>query len=298
MTKNKKLKVAILGGGLIGTDLLIKVIRSSMLECTGFISKSINSTRMAKAISLGIPISDKGINAIEDNPDMYDLVFDATSASGHLIHAPILEKLGKMVIDLTPAKLGKMCVPAVNIDECLHLHNVNMITCGGQATIPLAYVIAKVHDFDVDYIEVVSTISSRSAGPATRSNIDEYIDTTEKGLLHFSKAKKTKAILVLNPAEPCINMQNTICAIVKNPKMNELKIQVSKMVDVLKSYVPGYEIAVEPTIEGNRIIIMIRVKGLGDFLPSYAGNLDIINCAAVIIAEKYAIKRQTNHGES
>lgn len=295
MGTSKKLKVAILGGGLIGTDLLIKVIRSPLLECTGFISRSINSSRMSKAIRLGVPISDKGINAIHDNPDMCDLVFDATSASGHLIHAPILEQLGKIAIDLTPAKLGKMCVPAVNIDECLHSNNVNMITCGGQATIPLAYVIAKVHDFDVDYIEVVSTISSRSAGPATRSNIDEYIDTTEKGLQHFSKAKRTKAILILNPAEPCINMQNTVCAIVKKPNIDELKIQISRMINLLKSYVPGYEVAVEPTIEDNRIIIMIRVKGLGDFLPSYAGNLDIINCAAVAMAEKYAAERNRNN---
>ncbi len=289
MGKNKELKVAILGGGLIGTDLLIKIIRSSTLKCTGFISRSINSARMSKAIRLGIPISDKGIKTIEENPDMCDLVFDATSASAHLIHAPILAKLGKTVIDLTPSKIGKICVPAVNMDECLKSNNVNMITCGGQATIPLAYVIAKTHNFEVDYLEVVSTISSRSAGPATRSNLDEYIDTTENGLLYFSKAKRTKAILVLNPAEPCINMQNTICAIVKNPNLPELKNQIERMVALLQSYVPGYELVVAPTIEDNRIIMMIRVKGLGDFLPSYAGNLDIINCAAIAMAEKYAM---------
>ncbi|MBF0206343.1 MAG: acetaldehyde dehydrogenase (acetylating) [Oligoflexia bacterium] len=286
----KKMKVAILGGGLIGTDLLVKIMRSPWLECTGFISRNLNSSRMLKAINLGVFVSDKGIGAIEENPDQYDLIFDATSAAAHKIHAPIFEKLRKIVIDLTPAKIGKMCVPAVNISECLNLNNVNMITCGGQASIPLAYTIGQVHK-DVKYIEVVSTISSRSAGPATRANLDEYIDTTENGIKHFSSAEKSKAILILNPADPCINMQTTVCAIVSKPEINKLKEEVHKMITFLKTYVPGYELVVEPTVEDNRIFMMIRVNGLGDFLPSYAGNLDIINCAAIAMAEKYAIQK-------
>lgn len=291
-TNNKKLKVAILGGGLIGTDLLIKIMRSEWLECTGFISRSSNSSRMGKAISLGVPVSDKGINAIIENPEKYELVFDATSAVGHLAHAPIFEKFGIMAIDLTPAKVGKMCVPAVNMNECLDLKNVNMVTCGGQASIPLAWAVGQVHP-DVEYIETVSTISSRSAGPATRANLDEYIDTTEKGLLTFSGAKKTKAILVLNPAEPCINMQTTVFAQVNNPNMVALKEKVLEIVAVLKRYVPGYELVVPPTLEGNRIVMMIRVEGLGDYLPSYAGNLDIINCAALAMAEEYAKRKRS-----
>ena len=290
----KKLKVGILGGGLIGTDLLVKIMRSEWLECTGFISRSSNSSRMGKAISLGVPVSDKGINAIIENPEKYELVFDATSAVGHLAHAPIFEKLGIMAIDLTPAKVGKMCVPAVNMVECLNLANANMVTCGGQASIPLAWAIGQVHP-NLEYVETVSTIASRSAGPATRANLDEYIDTTEKGIQYFSGAKKAKAILVLNPAEPCINMQTTVFAYVKEPKMEELKKKVNEIVSTLKKYVPGYELVVPPTLEGNRIVMMIRVQGLGDYLPSYAGNLDIINCAAIAMAEEYA-KRKNNQG--
>lgn len=291
-SNQKKMKVIILGSGLIGTDLLIKIMRSPVLECTGFIGRSSNSTRMSKAISLGVPVSDKGINAIIENPSICDLVFDATSASAHIEHAPIFEKLGKIAIDLTPAKIGKMCVPAVNLQECLNLKNVNMVTCGGQASIPLAYAIGETHKDNggIEYIETVSTISSRSAGPATRSNLDEYIETTEYGIKYFSEAKKSKAILVLNPAEPCINMQTTVCAVVKNPNMEKLKTKVHEIVNSIKRYVPGYQLVVEPTLENGRIIMMIRVTGLGDFLPSYAGNLDIINCAAIAMAEEYALR--------
>ncbi|MBU0952187.1 MAG: acetaldehyde dehydrogenase (acetylating) [Elusimicrobia bacterium] len=284
---SKKLKVAIIGSGLIGTDLLVKLMRSNHLECSVFIGRNTQSRGMTKAISLGVPISDKSIDAITSNPDICDIVFDCTSASGHKVHAPILEKLGKIAIDLTPANVGKMCVPAVNLTECLSYNNVNMITCGGQASIPLAYVIGQTQK-DVDYIEVVSTISSRSAGPATRANLDEYIETTEKGLAHFSGAKKTKAILVLNPAQPCINMQTTVRAYVKKPEIDKLNTEITKMIKKIQTYVPGYSLVVPPMIENNNIILMIRVQGLGDYLPSYAGNLDIINCAAIAAAEEYA----------
>lgn len=290
--KHKKFRAAILGSGLIGTDLLIKILRSPYLECPVFIGRNLQSRGMAKAMSLGVRLSDKSIAEILENPDCCDLVFDATSAQGHKIHAPILEKLGKLAIDLTPAGVGNMCIPGVNLNDCLKYNNVNMVTCGGQASIPLAYVIGQVHE-DIEYIEVVSTISSRSAGPATRANLDEYIETTEKGLQKFSGAKKTKAILVLNPAQPCINMQTTIFARVKEPDMVKLLPAVEEMVKKIQKYVPGYRIAVPPTIENRRIMIMVRVEGLGDYLPSYAGNLDIINCASVAMAEEYAKLRQS-----
>jgi acetaldehyde dehydrogenase (acetylating) len=190
-------------------------------------------------------------------------------------------------IDLTPAGVGNMCVPGVNLEECLKFDNVNMVTCGGQASIPLAYVIGQMHK-DVEYIEVVSTISSRSAGPATRANLDEYIETTEKGLKKFSGAKRTKAVLILNPAQPCINMQTTVRAEIKDPQIDNLTGEINKMVKRLQGYVPGYHLVVEPAIENKRLILMIRVQGLGDYLPSYAGNLDIINCAAIAMAEEYA----------
>jgi len=282
-----KLKVAILGSGLIGTDLLVKIMRSHYLECTLFIGRNLQSNGMTKAVSLGVNISDQSIDAIIKDPDFCDLVFDATSASGHLQHAPVFAKLGKIAIDLTPAQVGNMCIPAVNLTDCLKYNNVNMVTCGGQASIPLAYVIGQTQK-DVEYIEVVSTISSRSAGPATRANLDEYIETTEKGLKKFSGAQKTKAILVLNPAQPAINMQTTVSAKVKNPDMEALKKPIEDMVSKIQKYVPGYKLAVYPTLENNRIMVMVRVQGLGDYLPSYAGNLDIINCAAIATAEEYA----------
>ena len=162
-----------------------------------------------------------------------------------------------------------------------------MITCGGQASIPIAYLIGKTHQ-DIEYIEVISSIASKSAGPATRLNLDEYVETTELGVKLFSGAKKTKAILNLNPAEPCIDMQTTIFAKVENPNIEALKIEVDKMIASIKKYVPGYQLLVPPIYENGKIVVMIKVQGLGDYLPKYAGNLDIINCAAIAVAEEYA----------
>jgi len=284
---NRKLKVAIIGSGNIGTDLLIKVLRSPYLECRIFISRRLSSAGMQKALSLGIPVSAEGIDYIVNNPTCCDLVFDATSAKSHIEHAPILRKLNKRVIDLTPAKIGLMCVPSVNLAKALNEFNVNMVTCGGQASIPVAYAIGQTQS-DIDYIEVVSTIASRSAGPATRQNIDEYIKTTEDGLKEFSGATRTKAILNLNPAEPCVDMQTTIFAKVKNPDIPKLSKFFLRQVENIRKYVPGYEIILGPILENDRIVVMVRVRGLGDYLPSYAGNLDIINCAAISTAEAYS----------
>ena len=286
MTK-RKLKIAIIGSGNIGTDLLIKSVRSEWLECTKFIGRNLSSPGMKTAIDLGVSISDKSIEAISQDPDCCDLVFDATSAIDAKRHWAVLEKLGKTVIDMTPSNIGKMCIPAVNIGDTIQYNNVNMVTCGGQASIPIAYCIGKTHT-EVDYIEVVSSIASKSAGPATRLNLDEYVDTTELGVRLFSGTKRSKAILNLNPAYPCIDMQTTIFASVKQPNIENLNKMILDMVDNIKQYVPGYELIVPPLIEDGRIVVMVRVKGLGDYLPKYAGNLDIINCAAIAVAEQYA----------
>lgn len=283
----KRLKVAILGSGNIGTDLLIKVLRSPDLECVIFIGRNLSSPGMRKAQSRGVAISAESIGYIERHPSCCDLVFDATSARDHETHAPILAKLGKVVIDLTPARVGPMCVPAVNVRESLGATNVNMVTCGGQASIPVAYVLGQTQA-NIDYIEVISSIASRSAGPATRINLDEYIHTTEEGIRKFSGAKRTKAILNLNPAQPCIHMQTTVFAKVDQPDLDRLRPRLEQMVRTIQAYVPGYEVIVGPTIENGRIVVMVRVKGLGDYLPEYAGNLDIINCAAIAMAEEYA----------
>jgi acetaldehyde dehydrogenase (acetylating) len=287
ITNGEPLKVAILGSGNIGTDLLIKIQRSPWLDCKLFIGRNLSSPGLTTASALGVPISDKSIDAILDNPDCCEVVFDATSARDHLRHWPLLEALGKKVIDLTPSRAGKMCIPAVNLEQCLAEPNVNMITCGGQASVPLAHLIGKTQE-QVEYVEVVSSISSRSAGPATRINIDEYIEATETALRTFSGAARAKAILILNPAVPCIDMQTTIFAKVAEPRIELLKMAVDAMVARIREYVPGYQIILGPILENGRIVIMIRVQGLGDYLPRYAGNLDIINCAAIAMAEAYA----------
>ena len=286
----KKLRVAILGTGNIGTDLLIKVMRSNLLECTLFAGRNFRSEGMQKATSLGVNISDKGINAIIEKADFIDLVFDATSAAAHCEHWPVIEGLGKIAIDMTPAKLGRFCVPAINSQEICDsgARNINMITCGGQASVPIAAAIAEVHA-NIEYIEAASSIASRSAGPATRANLDEYVDTTEDGLLKFSGAAKAKAILILNPATPPIDMQATVYAKIKNPDIVKISASINAMMLRISSYVPGYELLVPPVVIGEDIVMVtVKVLGEGDYLPKYAGNLDIINCAAIGVAEDIA----------
>ncbi len=282
-----KLKVAVLGSGNIGTDLIYKIQRSSYLECALFIGRSAGSEGLRKATELGIPVSDRSIQAIIDDPGICDLVFDATSAKDHVYHSSVLSELGKQVIDLTPSKIGAAAVPAVELDASLSRKNVNMVSCGGQASIPLAYVVGQQHA-EVDYIEVVSSIASKSAGPATRRNLDEYIQTTEEALIQYSGCKRAKVILILNPAEPCIEMQTTVSAKVKATDIEKLREAVHAMVAKVQAYVPGYQLIIPPVFENNRIVMMARVRGLGDYLPPYAGNLDIINCAAIATAESYA----------
>ena len=286
----QKLKVCILGTGNIGTDLLIKILRSEYIECSLFAGRNLNSKGMSKALSLGVPLSDKGIDAIIAEPNCCDLVFDATSALSHREHAPILEELGKIVIDMTPAKVGSFSIPSVNLKTSIQSKNLNMITCGGQASIPMAYAISQVLE-NISYIEVVSTISSKSAGPGTRINIDEYIETTQKALIEFSMCSNVKTIINLNPALPSIDMHTTIYVQTDSPNMNKVKDSVFQMLDKIKSYVPGYDIRVGPEYDNGIIVLTIRVRGMGDYLPKYAGNLDIINCAAIAVAEEFAKNR-------
>jgi acetaldehyde dehydrogenase (acetylating) len=284
-----KLRTAILGTGNIGTDLLVKVCRSEFLECILFAGRNLNSPGMMKASAMNVPISAKSIDAIIENKDKIDLVFDATSAHDHVKHAKVFKQLGIIAIDLTPARVGKMCIPAVNINECLDEDNLNMVTCGGQASIPLAWAIASVNK-DIEYIETVSSIASRSAGPATRINLDEYLNTTEYGIKKFSNSERSKAILNLNPAQPCVDMQTTVFAKIKNPDLAATTKAIKEIVASLQRYIPGYKLIFDPIIENGRLVVMVRVQGLGDYLPSYAGNLDIINCAAVATAEAFAKK--------
>ena len=287
--KEKKFGVAILGTGNIGTDLMIKVLRSPVLECRLFAGRNLSSPGMTKASLLGVPVSAKGFQSIIEKKDEISLVFDATSAMDHHKHAAVFKQLGLVVVDLTPARVGRMCVPAVNLAECLSEFNVNMITCGGQASIPLAYAIKSANP-GLEYLETVSSIASRSAGPATRINLDEYLQTTEQGLLLFGGCARAKAILNLNPAQPCVHMQTTVMAKITNPDLDRTRAAVAEMVARIKSYIPGYQLILEPMIESGRLVLMVRVDGLGDYLPRYAGNLDIINCAAMAFAEACACR--------
>jgi acetaldehyde dehydrogenase len=268
----------------------VKALRSPVLECRLFAGRNLTSPGMTKASLLGVPVSAKGFQGIIDQKDAISLVFDATSALDHLKHAPVLKELGIVAVDLTPAKVGRMCVPAVNLDECLGEPNVNMITCGGQASIPLAHAIRSANS-GVEYLEAVSSIASRSAGPATRINLDEYLQTTEHGLQFFGACPRTKAILNLNPAQPCVHMQTTVMAKIAQPDLARTRAAVTDMAARIKAYVPGYQLILEPILENGRLVTMVRVDGLGDYLPRYAGNLDIINCAAIAFAEAYARRR-------
>lgn len=283
----KKIKVGIIGTGNIGTDILLKLRRSDILECGIFAGRNPDSAGIKIAKEIGVPTSLESVQAIINDPGSCDIVFDATSANVHRYNAPILKKLGKFVIDLTPAHVGKMCVPVLNMSECLEKDNVNLITCGGQATIPLAYAISKVHP-ETKYIEIVATIASKSAGAGTRNNIDEFTQATRDALSEFTGINNAKAIIVLNPAEPPITMHNTIYALIDNPNMEEIRRRVREMESKIRKYVPGYKIVMGPVYENGRVTTSLQVVGLGDYLPKYSGNLDIITCAAIEIAENYA----------
>lgn len=288
--ERRKVKAGIIGTGNIGTDILMKLRRSDILECGIFAGRNPDSPGIQRAREMGVPVSADSIHAIEENPDCCEIVFDATSAGVHAVNAPVLKRLNKFAIDLTPAHVGKFCVPALNMKECLKECNVNMITCGGQATIPIVQAIAEVHP-DTRYIEIVATIASRSAGPGTRDNIDEFTQTTRDALTEFTGIKNTKAIIILNPAEPPITMHNTIYALIDHPNMEALQKKVRQAEAKIRRYVPGYKIVMEPVFENGRVTVSLQVTGLGDFLPKYSGNLDIINCAAIEIAENYARRK-------
>lgn len=285
----KKFNCGIIGTGNIGTDLLFKINKSNFLRCNIFAGRDENSKGIARAKEMGINTTIDSIDYIVKNPDCCDIVFDCTSAITHKKHAPILSKLDKFVIDLTPAKVGPFCCPVLNVDEAIKNKNVNMITCGGQASVPIAYAIKKSLP-QVDYFEIVASIASKSAGLGTRNNIDEFTQTTADAVKYFTGVKNSKAIIILNPAEPPVKMRNTIYAIVEKPDLDEVKKQLYLVEKRIHEYVPGYRIITGPVYEHNRLTVIIEVVGAGDFLPSYAGNLDIITSAAVKTAEEYVKK--------
>jgi len=293
---NHKVKVAILGSGNIGSDLMFKILREPGHMSLAMVSGvDPESEGLARARSLGVPASHDGIQPILDDPDIR-IVFDATSARAHVRHAKLLKEAGRVAVDLTPAARGPYVIPPVNLGAHLDQSNVNLITCGGQATIPLVHAVSRVAP--VQYAEMVSTVASLSAGPGTRQNIDEFTYTTARGLEVIGGARKGKAIIILNPADPPILMRNTIYTLLDSEDVDRRAItaSVEKMVKAVQAYVPGYRLKNELVFdvltlpEGKRALVtmLLEVTGAGDFLPPYAGNLDIMTASARRVGDIFA----------
>ena len=306
--KNTKIKVAIIGSGNIGTDLMIKIMRKSeLLEVAAFVGIDPNSDGLLRAARLGVPTTHEGIDGLiaMQNWDEISYVFDATSAKAHIINYEKIQKYpNKRVIDLTPAAIGPFLVPPVNFSSLQNENNVNMVTCGGQATIPIVAAVSQVAK--VHYGEIVASIASKSAGPGTRANIDEFTETTAKAIEVVGGAAKGKAIIVLNPAEPPMVMRDTVFTLSEQVDRQEIINSIHAMVQEVQKYVPGYQLHQEVQFEdinipvfiedvgfvsGLKTTVLLKVVGAGHYLPEYAGNLDIMTSAALATAERMALKQ-------
>jgi acetaldehyde dehydrogenase len=305
-------RVAIIGSGNIGTDLMIKIMRkSSILEMGAFVGIDPNSDGLQRAARLGVPITAGGLEGLVAMPEFagIDIVFDATSAAAHAAHDRVLRAHGKRIVDLTPAALGPFTIPAVNGDAHLDAPNVNMVTCGGQATIPIVAAVNRVAP--VRYGEIVASIASKSAGPGTRANIDEFTETTSRAIETVGGAQRGKAIIVLNPAEPPLIMRDTVYCLTGEADSAEITRSVESMIASVCEYVPGYRLKQPVQFErigaskpvripelggeftGLKVSVYLEVEGAAHYLPAYAGNLDIMTSAALRTAEKIAIFART-----
>ncbi len=282
----QKLPVAILGSGNIGTDLMVKVGRSAYLELVAMAGIDPASAGLERARAAGILTTSRGLDGLMEWEDRFALVFDATSAAAHMRHAEVLAGAGKIAVDLTPAAVGPYVVPVVNLGQHLDRQNVNMITCGGQATIPIVWAISQVAT--VAYAEIVATIASKSAGPGTRQNIDEFTHTTARGIERVGGVGRGKAIIVLNPADPPIIMRDTVYAVLEEGDPGRITKSVRDMVQEVSRYVKGYQLRSDPLYDGNLVTVLLQVEGAGDYLPPYAGNLDIMTAAATRVGEEFA----------
>lgn len=294
----KKIKCAIIGPGNIGTDLLYKLQRSEWLEPVWMVGIDPSSEGLARAAKMGLRTTADGVDGlipyvVEDD---IKIAFDATTAYIHAENSRKLNQLGVLMIDLTPAAIGPFCVPPVNLDALLQggeRPNFNMVTCGGQATIPMVAAVSRVQT--VEYGEIIATVSSKSVGPGTRKNIDEFTRTTANAIEQVGGAKQGKAIIIINPAEPPLMMRDTVhCLVADTPDQVAIAASVAAMIQEVQKYVPGYRLVNGPVFDGNRVSIYLELEGLGDFLPKYAGNLDIMTAAAVRTAEMFAAHLFTN----
>jgi acetaldehyde dehydrogenase len=290
-------KVAIIGSGNIGTDLMIKVLRKGrLLEMGALVGVDPASEGLARARRMGIPVTDQGMNGLlaMKNFDEIGVVFDATSAKAHVQNAKALHGYGKTIIDLTPAAIGPYVVPTVNLDEHANAPNLNMVSCGGQATIPMVAAVNRVSR--VHYAEIVSSIASKSAGPGTRANIDEFTHTTASAIEQIGGAAKGKAIIILNPAEPPLIMRNTVFCLTDEADRDAIVASVERMLAEVQSYVPGYRlkqaVQFDTVTRGMKTSIYLEIEGAGHYLPAYAGNLDIMTSAALRTAERLMEMRQ------
>ncbi|WP_423459331.1 acetaldehyde dehydrogenase (acetylating) [Ottowia sp. VDI28] len=288
---NKKIKCALIGPGNIGTDLLAKLQRSPVLEPVWMVGIDSTSDGLKRAKEMGIKTTADGVDGLVPHirEDGVQIVFDATSAYVHAENSRKVNAEGAMMIDLTPAAIGPYCVPPVNLKQHVGKAemNVNMVTCGGQATIPMVAAVSRVQP--VAYGEIVATVSSRSVGPGTRKNIDEFTRTTAGAVEKVGGAKKGKAIIIINPAEPPLIMRDTVhCLTVDEPDQAAITQSIHDMITEVKKYVPGYRLVNGPVFDGKRVSVYLEVEGLGDYLPKYAGNLDIMTAAAARTAEMFA----------
>lgn len=283
-----KLKVGIIGSGNIGTDLMYKIERCDSLEMSVMVGIDPESEGLKRAQDAGYTVISNGIDGLMEQLDLVDIVFDATSAYAHKAHSDLLTSAGKKVIDLTPAAIGPFTVPPVNLKANFEASNVNMVTCGGQATIPIVYAISRITP--VEYAEIVATVSSKSAGPGTRANIDEFTHTTARAIEVVGGAEKGKAIIILNPAEPPVIMRDTVNALIKDVNFDQAAViaSIEEMVKEVQEYVPGYRLRGTPQFEGQRVSVYLEVEGAGDFFPAYSGNLDIMTAAAAKVANEMA----------
>ena len=287
----QKIKCALIGPGNIGTDLLAKLQRSPVLEPVWMVGIDPESDGLKRAREMGIKTTSDGVDGLIPHmkQDGVQIVFDATSAYVHAENSRKVNEQGALMIDLTPAAIGPFCVPPVNLKAHVGQGemNVNMVTCGGQATIPMVAAVSRVQS--VAYGEIVATVSSRSVGPGTRKNIDEFTRTTAGAVEQVGGAKKGKAIIIINPAEPPMMMRDTVhCLTETEPDQAAITQSIHDMIAQVQKYVPGYRLVNGPVFDGNRVSVFLEVEGLGDYLPKYAGNLDIMTAAAARTAEMFA----------